>query len=150
MPCTCAGTAQQQPLAAQQAEQVAQAAPGLLQEEGLAEGVLWHTQAAAAKAPPPPTFTLVLASNDQTRSFVALPTFTLTRSVAGFNDAFTDVRYIPSPTPHLPSTLLAAATNSEQLRLIDSAMADKVEVEPRPPRRCRSRGGSVMPHDHKC
>ena len=39
-------------------EQVAQAAPGLLQEEGLAEGVLWHTQAAAAKAPPPPTFTL--------------------------------------------------------------------------------------------
>ena len=76
--------------------------------------------ATPAPAPAPRlALTLVLASNDQTLSFVSLPALALTKSVAGYNDAFTDVRYIPGP-----HAALVASTNSEQVRLLDPGTMD--------------------------
>jgi U3 small nucleolar RNA-associated protein 13 len=65
------------------------------------------------------SFRAVVVTNDQTLSFLDFPTLTLVKSVAGYNDAFTDARYLPGGLHRL-----VASTNSEQLRIIDTRTMD--------------------------
>jgi U3 small nucleolar RNA-associated protein 13 len=76
------------------------------------------------RAPPgaPPGWQLVAVTRDQTLALVPVPAFSLRRSLCGFNDAFTDAKFIP--TPQGAPLLLAASTNSEQLRIVDVATFD--------------------------
>lgn len=77
-------------------------------------------------------FDLFTATRDQLLSIIRVNTLKSVKNIAGFHDQFTDVKYIPRPfvssssssssaaVAPSPQRLLAVATNSEQLRIVNA------------------------------
>jgi len=84
-------------------------------------------------------YRLLCVTRDQVLTFTSVSDLKAIKVICGYNDQIIDVRYIPGPLPSLvpapsPATsvsnpskarsLLAVATNSEQLRIVDGVSFD--------------------------
>lgn len=67
----------------------------------------------------PVDFDLLAVTRDQVLSIVDPTSLSPRKSIVGFSDQFTDVKYIPQHPSSTGKHLLAIATNSEQFRIVD-------------------------------